>query len=336
MRRGEAVIRWRPVLILTLIAPLLTELLSTNVTLLQFLIQPWLYPFFATVGYGLPVLLIRETALRLRLGTPGLWCLGLIYGIYNEGLWAKTFLLTHNMPVHEFEGYGVVGGIALPWALTISIWHALYAVVFPLTIVLYHCPKERDVPWVGRKTYFALLAVIVNLSMLPFFIAGKPPHGAPAGTMAQLAFYAVVSGALLGLALLLRRATTAEAEDARGALRTAWLGVATLIAVLVVPIILAQRKVALSGFYLFMLAVSVSVLLMLQWINGRQSRIIFALGGILGMALFVLVIGGAGGSIDRCVSSVGFIVWAAVALARVHRRKTVPEGVGAAAGCQGS
>jgi hypothetical protein len=311
------VIRWRPVLILALIAPLLTELLSTNVTLLQFVQQPWLYPFFATLGYGIPVLLIRETALRWRLGPPGLCSLGLIYGIYNEGLWAKTFLLTQHMPVHEFEGYGVVAGIALPWALTISLWHALYAVVFPLTIVLYLCPEDRELPWLGRKTYYALLALIADVAMLPFFTAGKPPQGAPA-TMTQLGLYTAVSVALVLAALALPRS---DAVDAPGNVRTAWLGMLTLVLILVVPIVLAQKKFALSGFYLYMSVVVALVVLLLRVINARKSRVIFSLGGILGMALFVLVIGVASGSIDRCISSAAFILGTVITIARVARQE---------------
>jgi hypothetical protein len=320
------VLRWRPILILTLIAPLLTELLSTNVTLLQFAAQPWLYPFFATLGYGLPVLLIRETALRWRLGATGLCSLGLIYGIYNEGLWAKTFLLTRHIPVHEFESYGVLQGIALPWAMTICLWHALYAVVFPITIVLYHCPQERDVPWLGRKTYYVLLALIVGIALIPFFAAGKPPNGAPAGTMIQLGLYAAVTAALLLAAVLLPRpAETAENFHEAGHARTALLGVATLILILVAPIILAQKKIPLGQFHVYMSAAAALVFLSLHTINGRKNRMIFSLGGILGMALFVLVIGVVGGSIERCVSSAAFIVWAGVAIARVLRREQVRQ-----------
>jgi hypothetical protein len=318
------VIRWRPVLLLTLIAPLLTELLSTNVTLLQFAMQPWLYPFFATLGYGIPVLLIRETALRWRLGAPGLCCLGLIYGIYNEGLWAKTFLLTRNMPVHEFEGYGVVQGIALPWALTISLWHALYAVVFPLTIVSYYCPKERGLPWLGRKTYYTLLALIASTALIPFFATGKLPQGAPAGTMTQLGLYAAASVALLLAAMALPQVADASTL---GQARTAWLGMATLVLILVVPIVLAQKKVALGGFYLYMSALVTLVLLVLHGIKGSTSRMIFALGGVLAMALFVLVIGASSGSIDRCVSSAAFIGWTVVAGARVVRHQKAQQPV---------
>jgi hypothetical protein len=86
-----------------------------------------------------------------------------------------------------------------------------------------------------------------------------------------------------------------------------------------VPIVLAQKKVALGGFYLYMGAMAALVLLLLRVINGRKSGMLFSLGGILGMALFVLAIGGASGSIDRCVSSAAFIVGAIVAIARIVR-----------------
>jgi hypothetical protein len=62
--------------------------------------------------------------LRWRAGATVLCSKGLIYGICNEGLWAKTFLATRRIPVHEFEGYGVLRGIALAWAQTISLWQA--------------------------------------------------------------------------------------------------------------------------------------------------------------------------------------------------------------------
>jgi hypothetical protein len=93
----------------------------------------------------------------------------------------------------------------------------------------------------------------------------------------------------------------------------------TLILILIVPIVLAQRKVALGGFYLYMAAASTLAFLLLRVINGSKSRMLFSLGGILGMALFVLVIGGASGSIDRCASSTAFIVLAIVAIAKVVR-----------------
>jgi hypothetical protein len=232
------------------------------------------------------------------------------------------------MPVHEFEGYGVVQGIALPWALTISLWHALYAVVFPLTIVLYHCPQERDLPWLGRKTYYALLALVGGIALLPFFAAGKPPDGAPAGTMTQLGLYAAVSAVLsLAAVLLPRPAAPVERADQPGHVRMAWLGIATLILILVAPIILAQKKIAPGGFYVYISAAAALVFLLLHWIKGRKSRMIFSLGGILGMALFVLVIGAASGSIDRCASSAAFIVWAALAIARVLRPEHVRQPV---------
>jgi hypothetical protein len=74
-----------------------------------------------------------------------------------------------------------------------------------------------------------------------------------------------------------------------------------------------------------MAATTALVFLLLHVIHGRKSRMTFSLGGILGMALFVLVIGAASGSIDRCVSSAAFIVWAVVAIARVARQKQAAQ-----------
>jgi hypothetical protein len=137
-----------------------------------------------------------------------------------------------------------------------------------------------------------------------------------------LGVYVVVSAALVLAALVLPRSA---AVDTPGHVRTAWLGLSVLVLVLVVPIFLAQKKVALDGFFLYMAAAAALVFLLLHVINGRKSRMIFSLGGILGMALFVLVIGAASGSIDRCVSSAAFIVWAVVAIARVARREQTAQ-----------
>ena len=127
---------WKPVLSLLLLAPFLTELLSGNLPASQFF-QPQVYVFLATVGYGFPILLLREFAVRRRLGLAGLFMLGLVYGIFNEGILARTFYLASNVPIKTFDGYGYVFGVAIPWAITISIWHALHSFVYPIVAVSY-------------------------------------------------------------------------------------------------------------------------------------------------------------------------------------------------------
>ena len=73
---------WKPTVALLLAAPFLTELLSGNLPASVFF-RPQVYPFLATVGYGFPILLLREFAVRRQLGLASLFLLGLVYGIFN-------------------------------------------------------------------------------------------------------------------------------------------------------------------------------------------------------------------------------------------------------------
>ncbi len=118
---------WKQVLSLMILSPLLAEVLSSNVSLGAFLNPPNLF-LLITLGYGIPVLIIRELAVRRQLGLQGLLLLGVAYGIYNEGFIAKTFLLACNVPLEQFNGYGMLLGIGVPWAILISSWHALFSV----------------------------------------------------------------------------------------------------------------------------------------------------------------------------------------------------------------
>src|SRR5215510_2761979 len=118
MRTGKAVFT------LMLLSPVLAELLTASIPIVQFL-SPGTFIFLLTLGYGIPVLLIRELAVRWQITSAGIFILGIAYGILNEGFWAKTFLLDSDLPLPGFGHYGYILGISFPWAVTISFWHAL-------------------------------------------------------------------------------------------------------------------------------------------------------------------------------------------------------------------
>ncbi|MES2776031.1 MAG: hypothetical protein V4722_17775 [Bacteroidota bacterium] len=120
---------WKPALLLLFITPVLTELLANNIPAKE-LFRPKLFLMLATLVYG-PVLLLRELALRWNLRLAGYIVLGLVYGIYNEGLLGKTFF-QQQIANTTFVDYGFVGGTNLPWAAVISVFHAFYAFLFPI------------------------------------------------------------------------------------------------------------------------------------------------------------------------------------------------------------
>ena len=53
---------------------------------------------FLFLGYGVPVLLIREFVVRYNFGLAGTFALGMAYGVFNEGFLAKTMILGTTSP----------------------------------------------------------------------------------------------------------------------------------------------------------------------------------------------------------------------------------------------
>jgi hypothetical protein len=99
--------RLAPIFVLVLLASTLPETLSGNTPALE-LFKPGAFLFFI-IAYGLPVLIIREYAVRQRIGFAGLFLIGLGYGIINEALLAKTVFRNAGVPVDVYtasNGHG--------------------------------------------------------------------------------------------------------------------------------------------------------------------------------------------------------------------------------------
>lgn len=124
--------RWLPIVVLVLVISIPPELFSGNTPAERWL-DPATLPFLI-VAYGLPVLVIREVALRRSLGSGGVFCLGLAYGIVNEGLYAGTFFRQTGLPIADFDGYGYAFGINWPWAALMMTWHAVSSVWLPIAL----------------------------------------------------------------------------------------------------------------------------------------------------------------------------------------------------------
>ena len=86
------------------------------------------------------------------------------------------------MPIKNFDGYGYAFGMAIPWAITISIWHALHAFLYPLVAISFFFPYHRQSPWLNRWTILLLAIPTVLIGTLMFFhpqanrTAGQPVH----------------------------------------------------------------------------------------------------------------------------------------------------------------
>jgi hypothetical protein len=316
----------KPVLTLVVITPFLTELLTTNVSLTTIL-RPRVFFLLATVGYGFAVLALRELAIRMRSGVVGLVLLGLIYGIYNEGFIAKTFLLRHGVPINTFDGYGLYGGIEIGWAIAITTWHAFFAFLFPIVIVYSLYPGERYEPWLGRVAVAVLAAITLIISALSFL--GKNERGI-VGTPGQYAVLMLVAGLLYALA---RRycgvAKIVEGTPQSGRLRSllpAALGFATELAIILVPALLAAMKIPIvlyCGYFLLLAGLALCVV-SIKGDFALNRLLTFVFGGQIAVALFALAAACKHHSAESVFSSSVFVTGFACLLLRQIRRLSKP------------
>ncbi|MBV8171020.1 MAG: hypothetical protein JO219_03720 [Candidatus Eremiobacteraeota bacterium] len=271
------------VLSLVVLAALLPEVGSGNTPISAFL-SPHSFFFLTIIGYGIPVLLIRELAVRRNLGTAGIVIAGFAYAFYNEGLWAKTMILTSSTPVASYSDYGVILGIAVPWALGIGIWHALASVLFPILFVNTIFPKERDKPWFDPR--LAVLSAIVLLAFAGF--AFMQPYK-QAGTLVQLAIFEslIVAGTLAAW----RMQRTDDPVAASTKPFALVLGLTTVIPFLLLSAI-AGAKLWLPVFVLGWLGVIVSytnIMKRRSWQDG-PNLMLFGLGFYVQTVFFATLV----------------------------------------------
>lgn len=160
--------RLLPILVLCFVSPFLIELQSGNIPFFSFF-NPGILLFLVTVGYGLPVLVIRELAVRFQFGFLSLLSLGIIYGLYNEGLIARTLIRNTDVPLSAFNGEILVGGLNLGFLFVITLAHALQAVVYPILATHLVFPGMRNVPWLSKKVTWLLGIGLFVFGTLAYF-----------------------------------------------------------------------------------------------------------------------------------------------------------------------
>jgi len=295
---------------LMVLSAFLPEVCSGN-TLASAFLAPKVFLFLVIVGYGIPVLLIRELAIRKRVATAGILIAGFGYGSYNEGLWAKTMIVANDVPIAAFNHYGELLGIVVPWALLISMWHALASVLFPIVLTHALFPEQRGKAWLDARLAFALAAAVLALGSFAFLQPFKQQ-----GTPVQLAvFLAVIVGGAL-LATLCKRPERAPTKPA-GAFPVL-LGISTLPPFAGL-ILLAAMKVPLATFVAALVIVVgayAACIAALRW-QDPPNLTLFALGFYIQMLFVSAAVRVAAGkspveSVIVAVVVAAALVWAAL------------------------
>jgi len=302
-------------LILVIITPFLTELLSANMPPRMFFIFLPLLIF----GYSLPVLLFRELAVRWRLGLLGILSLGLAYGILNEGIWAKTLLLVKDVPINSFDNYGFFLGINFSWTPVILIWHAFHSVLFPILIVHYLYPEIKSQPWLNKKAIIAAIIPSAALAILIFFKAKTELGG--------WLYLLIFSLAMLVFVLIAKfMPKAAERGMERFSLKPLLLGISVLI-FYIISFALASAKTPLILFFLYLPAAFLMFAFVLKGKNwlAMPAFLLFILGDYMAFAAFGGFSMFTRGYIDEIFSAAIFLIIFIVAILRIKKRFKMSE-----------
>lgn len=269
----------KPILILFVIAPFLAELLSGNIPFPKFF-HPLVF-LSSLIIYGFPALLVREASVRWKLGLAGIFILGLAYGFVNEGIAAKTMLLEENVPIKNFDHYGILLGINFPWAVIISIWHATHAILYPLLIVYFFFPASRNESWLGKKgIIFTALATII-LSGLMFFNKTHIEH-----PIYLIVFYLVI----FALIFLARTAPKHPALEVKGkfSLKPVFLGFTFSMVFYITAFMIPKLRLSPLIFYSFIILYLYFVFLILRKkeMFSLPAILLFGIGNYLYSAIF--------------------------------------------------
>jgi hypothetical protein len=248
--------RFKAIVTLAVIAPILTEIVSRN-TPPHALLHPSTDVFLIAV-YSLPVLLIRELSVRWRLRTLGVFLLGLVYGLLNEGLVAQTLIRYEHVPMANFDRYVCGAGINFSWVALIVPWHALMAVLFPIALLGLWFPACAETRWLGRKAYFAL-ATVVSGGVVFLGLARTPRF--------QMHVFLQAMAALVSCAWLCRGRAVLTSRNSVRKFQGFALGAGLYLTLFLGATILAGRKVASEVYFPFVIV----VLLGWGWIARRKE-----------------------------------------------------------------
>jgi hypothetical protein len=164
-----------PAWILFVLAPAIGELLSGSAPPAEFF-HPISFLLLSAL-YGGGALLVREVKIRWHKGYASLFILGAAYGVIEEGLMVKSFFDSGWMDLGLLGVYGRWWEVNWVWAEWLTIYHALFSIVIPITLVEVAYPHMRNERWLSNAQLggVTILLCAVTAFGYGFLTAYRPP-----------------------------------------------------------------------------------------------------------------------------------------------------------------
>lgn len=297
---------WMPIGMLMILSPFLAEVLSGSTPVVQFF-SPLIFLPYVVVIYGIPLMIVREVARRRKYGLLGLWCLGMIVGLYIESLSGGTLFHPLKSPSPEFATYGLVAGIRVPWTLFITLWHGLFSVVLPVFFVEYLLPKKANQQWLSLKATWTLGIVAVVVTVMPFFLRMEQ---SVTMRLLHVAFLIVVTWVLWYVAGRLPRSSY-NSDNTTG--NFSWklfaLGIVPFVLIEILPYLLVTLKISWLFFVLYFVGLSVVGIWTISRHRkmAREDILTLALGIEASMSLMALILGPLTGNTTLTITGAVFV-----------------------------
>jgi hypothetical protein len=307
-----------PALALLLLSPAVGEMLSGSSPPLKFF-NPTGF-FFLLCLYGGGAIIIRELALRWNKGWPSILVMGAAYGIVEEGLMVKSFFNPDWVGLGILGSYGRWLGVNWVWATELMVFHAVFSITIPILLVTLAYPEKRSVPWVGRRIFFTLCALLVFTVVFGYFFLS--PYAVPPGLYAAALACVVI---LVAIARWLP-GTLFTVKDVKSRkprwfflLGLAW-GTIFFIIAWAIPAIGVPPIVTVALFVLSVVALSFALIRMSGNGGGWSGRHQLALvSGVLGFLIAlspILELNGMAGMTVVGILFAALLAWLYIALGR--------------------
>lgn len=157
-----------PALILFLLSPSIGELLSGSAPPVEFF-NPFGFVMLVSL-YGSGAVIVRELKVRWKKGIGSVLLLGAAYGILEEGLLVCSFYNSGWPDLNQLAVYGRWLGVNWIWTVMLTIYHAVYSITIPITLVELAYSQHQHETWVSKRMLKILLVLLLSVVVLGFFL----------------------------------------------------------------------------------------------------------------------------------------------------------------------
>jgi hypothetical protein len=309
-----------PALALLLLGPIFGELISAHQTLFEF-INPLSFVLSA-LPYGCGAIICRELKVRWGKGWFSLVLLGLAYGLYEEGLVARSVWDPDWAELGALRDYSFWQGVVWTYLAVLLHFHLTISILCSVVLAEILFPARRHESWVtDRQLGWCFLGLGLWLPVLVLINPFTPPLPALVFTVSAIA--ALIAAARLVPARILPPRSGSDGAPRRYGVVATVNTTAVFVAVFVLPELDPAWLPPWPATVAFVAAADlIAFLLVLRWSgNGAAWNDRDRLALIAGFSAFYLLVGaskGVGGILVLIA-----VVWG---FRRVWRRLRAQEG----------